>query len=59
MHLHLLTSNLEQVSLPKGHQSVQGRKNRFAAIHDLKKGIARAFCVRDNKEIHILVWRGR
>jgi CRP-like cAMP-binding protein len=47
--LHLLTSNLVQVSLPKGHQLFrEGRTG--SQLYIIEKGIARAFCVRDNKE---------
>lgn len=48
--LELLLSHLEQVSLPKGyHLFREGRTG--TQLYIIERGIARAFSVRDNKEI--------
>ncbi len=48
--LQLLTSGMEQVNLPKGyHLFKEGRTG--SQVYLLERGIARAFSVRDNKEI--------
>ncbi|NML21150.1 Crp/Fnr family transcriptional regulator [Pseudoflavitalea sp. G-6-1-2] len=46
----LFISHLEQVNLPKGHQLFrEGRTG--SQLYFIEKGMARAFSVRDNKEI--------
>ncbi|QEC45951.1 CRP-like cAMP-binding protein [Pseudobacter ginsenosidimutans] len=48
--MHLFISHLEQVNLPKGHQLFkEGRTG--SQLYLIERGIARAFSVRDNKEL--------